>query len=72
MRRENSLKSALCCEMGGGTRERSRPRARWPDDIMSITKCAINEVCGSERDRAGYIEEENEVERNLIRQGNKD
>ena len=25
--------------MGGGTRKRGRPRARWLDDIKAVTKC---------------------------------
>ena len=31
--------------MGGGTRERGRPRARWLDDIKAVTNCTLTELC---------------------------
>ena len=33
--------------MGGGTRKRGRPRARWLDGIKAITNCTLTELCGS-------------------------
>ena len=35
MRRENSLERSIMLGMGGGTRKRGRPRARWLDDWSS-------------------------------------
>ena len=37
MRRENSLEKSIVLGMGGGTRKRGRPRARWLDDIKAVT-----------------------------------
>ena len=36
--------------MGGGTRKRGRPRARWLDDISGGTNCTLTELCGFARD----------------------
>ena len=51
MRRENSLEKSIMLGMGGGTRKRGRPRARWLDDIKAVTNCTLAELCGSARDR---------------------
>ncbi len=51
MRKENSLEKSIMLVMGGGTRKRGRPRARWLDDINAVTKCTLTELCGSARDR---------------------
>ena len=40
--------------MGGGTRKRGRPRARWLADIKDVTKCTLTELCGSARDRDAW------------------
>ena len=50
MRRENTLEKSIMLGMGGGTRKRGRPRARWLDDIKSITKCSRTELRGSASD----------------------
>ena len=39
MRRENSLEKSIMLGMGGGSRKRGRPRARWLDDIKAVTNC---------------------------------
>ena len=54
MRRENSLENASMLGMGGGTRKRGRPRARWLDDIKAVTNCTLTELCGSARDRDAW------------------
>ena len=54
VRRENSLEKSIMLGMGGGTRKRGRPRARWLDDIKAVTKCTLNELCGSARDRDAW------------------
>ena len=54
MRRENSLEKSIMLGMGGGTRKRGRPRARWLDDIKAITNCTLAELCGSARDRDAW------------------
>ena len=46
MRRENSLEKSMMLGMGGGTRERGRPRARWLDDVKAVTNCTLTELCG--------------------------
>ena len=51
MRRENSLEKSIMLGMGGGSRKRGRPRARWLDDIKAVTNCTLAELCGSARDR---------------------
>ena len=51
MRRENSLEKSIMLGMGGGSRKRGRPRARWLDDIKAVTNCTLVELCGSARDR---------------------
>ena len=54
MRRENSLEKSMMLGMGGGTRKRGRPRARWLDDIKAVTKCTLTELCGSARDQDSW------------------
>ena len=54
MRRENSLEKSIMLGMGGGTRKRGRPRARWLDDIKAVTKCTFTELCGSASDRSAW------------------
>ena len=54
MRRENSLEKSIMLGMGGGTRKRGRPGARWLDDIKAVTKCTVTELCGSARDRDAW------------------
>ena len=49
MRRENSLEKSIMLGMGGGTRKRGRPRARWLDYIKAVTKSTLTEVCGLAR-----------------------
>ena len=44
MRRENSLEKSIMLGMGGCTRKRGRPRARWLDDIKAITNCTLAEL----------------------------
>ena len=51
MRRENSLEKSIMLGMGGGTRKRGRPRARWLDDIKAVTNDTLTELCGPARDR---------------------
>ena len=51
MRRENSLEKSMTLEMGGGSRKRGRPRARWLDDIKAVTNCTLTELCGSAIDQ---------------------
>ena len=51
MRRENSLEKSIMLGMGGGSRKRGRPRARWLDDIKAVTNGTLAELCGSARDR---------------------
>ena len=51
MRRENSLEKSIMLGMGGGSRKRGRPRARWLDHIKAVTNCTLSELCGSARDR---------------------
>ena len=46
MRRENSLEKSIMLGMGGGTRKRGRPRARWLDDIKTVTNCTLTELQG--------------------------
>ena len=40
--------------MGGGTRKKGRPRARWLDDIKAITNCTLTELYGSATDRNAW------------------
>ena len=54
MQRENSLEKSIMLGMGGGTRKRGRPRARWLDDIKAVTKCTPTELCGSARYRDAW------------------
>ena len=54
MRRENSLKKSIMLGIGGGTRERGRPRTRWLDDIKAITNYTLTELCGSARYRNAW------------------
>ena len=54
MGRENSLEKSIMLGMGGGTRKRGRPRARWLDDIKAVPKCTLTELCGSARDRDAW------------------
>ena len=45
--------------MGGGTRTRGRPRARWPEyDIKAVTNCTLTELYGSARDRDAWREDD--------------
>ena len=54
MRRENSLEKSIMFGMGGGTRKRGRPRARWLDDIKAATNCTLTKLCSSARDRDAW------------------
>ena len=53
--------------MGGGTRERGRPRARWLDDITAVTNCIVTELCGSTSDRNGRRKKTRLVTRSWMR-----
>ena len=59
MRRDNSLETSIMLGMGGGTRKRGRPRARWLDDIKAVTNCTLTELCGSARDRDAWRKNKN-------------
>ena len=54
MRRENSLEKSIMLGMGGRTRKRGRPRARWQYDINAVTNCTLTELRGSARDRDAW------------------
>ena len=54
MRSENSLEKSMMLGMGGGSRKRGRPRARWLDDIKAETNCTLTELCGLTRDRDAW------------------
>ena len=54
MRRENSLEKSIMLGMGGGSRKRGRPRARWLDDIKAVTNGTLTELCGPARDRDAW------------------
>ena len=57
VRRENSFEKSIILGMGGGTRKRGTPRARWLDDIKAVTngRPTLTELCGSERDRNAWM-----------------
>ena len=44
MRKENSWEKSIMLGMGGGTRKRGRPRARWLHDIKAVTNCTFTEL----------------------------
>ena len=48
------LETSIMLGMGGGTRKRGRPRARWLDDIKAITNSTLAELCDSARDRDAW------------------
>ena len=50
MRRENCLEKSIMVGMGGGTRKRGSPRARWLDYIKAVTNGTLTELCGLARD----------------------
>src|SRR5271163_4103463 len=46
--RSNGLEKSVMVGMGGGSRSRGRPRARWMDAIIKLTGKCISELSGDE------------------------
>ena len=53
--KKNSLEKSIMLGMGGGSRKRGKPRARWLDDINAVTNCTLTELCGSAIDRNAWM-----------------
>src|SRR5271163_4212139 len=52
--RSNGLEKSVMVGMGGRSRSRGRPRARWMDDIVKLTVKCISELRDATRDRVEW------------------